>query len=264
MSRGHTVGVLQARTTSSRLPGKVLLPLEGRPMIIRQLERMRRTRTLDDIVVATSDDPSDDELSAVVEAAGYQVVRGPLNDVLERFVHVLDHAQPGTVVRITADCPLISPSVIDHVVQAFDASNADYASNTMVPTYPDGLDVEVVTAEALRTIAALTTDPAEREHVTLGIYRRPERFTIVNVADPTGTDHSDLRWTVDSAEDFAFVEQVYALLFPTLPDFEYDDVLRLFQDQPEFSRTAADAPRNAALDGLDTGVMRHIRAAKRS
>jgi spore coat polysaccharide biosynthesis protein SpsF len=141
---------------------------------------------------------------------------------------------------------------------------ADYVSNTMVPTYPDGLDVEVVTAAALLEVAALSTDPAEREHVTLGVYRRPELFTITNVSDPTGVDHSDLRWTVDSADDFAFVEKVYEHLLPTFPAFEYDDVLRLLQDQPELVRTGIDAPRNAALDGIDTGVMRHGSAGERA
>lgn len=255
MKRGHTVGVVQARTTSSRLPGKVLLPMGGQPMMLRQLERTRRAETLDEIVVATSSDPSDDQLTGVVRAAGYRVIRGPLEDVLGRFLQVVDDTAAFSVVRMTADCPLISPAVIDHVVRTFDASDADYVSNTMVPTYPDGLDVEVVTAQALREVAAMDTDVDEREHVTLGVYRRPKQFTIVNVPDPTGSDHSRLRWTVDSAEDFAFVKSVYMSLLLTNPDFEYADVLRLLQDQPELMRTAVDAPRNAALEGLDTGVM---------
>ena len=257
MKRGSTIGVLQARTTSTRLPGKVLLPLSGEPMILRQLERMGRASTLDLIVVATSDDPSDDDLAETIIDAGYDVIRGSLDDVLGRFIQVVDAYEPDVVVRMTADCPLISPAVIDHVVEAFDGSDADYASNTMVPTYPDGLDVEVMTAQALRAVDAVSTDPHEREHVTLGVYRRPERFHILNVSDPTGDEHSQLRWTVDSADDFAFVEQVYARLLPKVPHFEYGDVLQLLEEHPELRRTDADAPRNAALDGLETGAMQH-------
>lgn len=255
MNRGFTVGILQARMTSSRLPSKVLLPLVGEPMILRQLERTREASKLDLIVVATSDDPSDDHLATTIIDAGYDVVRGPLQDVLARFIRVMDEYQPDVVVRMTADCPLISPAVIDHVVKVFDAGDADYASNTMTPTYPDGLDVEVVTSQALRAVAAVSTDPHEREHVTLGVYRRPDQFRIINVPDPTGANHARLRWTVDSAEDFGFVEQVYARLLPKVANFEYEDVLRLLEDHPELVRTNADAPRNSALEGLDTGVM---------
>ena len=257
MNRGYTIGILQARTSSTRLPGKVLKPLIGEPMITRQLERIGRAQKLDRIVVATSDDPSDDALAMVVVDAGYDLVRGPLDDVLGRFIRVLDEYQPDVVVRMTADCPLISPAVIDHIVEAFDASDVDYASNTMVPTYPDGLDVEVVIAGALRSVAAESSDTHEHEHVTLGVYRRPEQFKTLNVSDPTGADHSDLRWTVDSADDFAFVEQIYTELYPANPIFEYADILSFVARNPQLNRTTADAKRNAALDGLDTGVMQH-------
>ena len=264
MNRSYTIGIVQARTSSSRLPGKVLMPLVGEPMILRQLERIRRAQALDLIVVATSDDHSDDALALAVADAGYDLVRGSLDDVLGRFIRVIDEYQPDVIVRMTADCPLISPMVIDHALETFDASDADYASNTMVPTYPDGLDVEVVTVEALRQVASESSDVHEREHVTLGVYRRSEQFSIVNVSDPTGADHSDLRWTVDSADDFTFVEQVYAHLLPINPEFEYADVLTFLETHPEVARTSSDAPRNAALDGLDTGVMQHGSAGERS
>jgi spore coat polysaccharide biosynthesis protein SpsF len=254
--QGSTLAVVQARTTSRRLPGKVLMDIHGAPMILRQLDRVRRASTVDHIVVATSDDPSDDELARIVIEAGYDVVRGSLNDVLARFCAAVDQYDGDVIVRITADCPLISPNVIDLVVESFQTSNADYVSNTLIPSFPDGLDVEVVTADAIRQIADSSTDPNEREHVTLGIYRRPEQFVVANVVDPTGRDHSDLRWTVDNADDLAFVTQVYDALFPENPGFEYQDVLELLMEHPEWNRTEAHAKRNAALDGLDTGAMR--------
>lgn len=254
--RGKTDAIIQARTSSSRLPGKVLMDLCGVPMIVRQLERVQRAESLDHIVVATSDDPTDDQLAEIVHTAGYAVVRGPLDDVLARFSRTIDQLHPDVVVRITADCPLISPHVIDLVVQAFHSSEADYVSNTLAPTYPDGLDVEVVKATALQQLANNTSDPVEREHVTLGMYRKPDQFRVENFPDPSGADHSDLRWTVDDSDDFAFVARVYESLFPQNPAFDYPDVLALLAVHPEWNRTDLHAKRNAALDGLDTGAMR--------
>lgn len=256
-NRGRTIAIVQARMTSTRLPGKVLAPVLGEPMILRQLARVVRAQSLDGIVVATSTDPSDDALASELRAAGYTVHRGDLDDVLGRHVAAMDAMGAGVVVRITADCPLISPRVIDEVVAAFQASSADYVSNTLKPTYPDGLDVEVFTADALRAVHDTSHDPAEREHVTLGVYRHPDRFSVVNVVDPAGSDHSDLRWTVDTPDDLLFVCEVYSALWPGNPDFEYEDVLALVEREPRFHRDSSAGHRNAALDGLPTGAMRH-------
>ncbi|HEY7822477.1 MAG TPA: NTP transferase domain-containing protein, partial [Acidimicrobiia bacterium] len=144
------LAIVQARMSSSRLPGKVMLDLAGKPLIIRQLERITRAQRLSGIVIATSTDPSDDPLAELLTRDGYEVVRGSLDDVLGRFVQVLDEYRPTTIARITADCPLISPTVIDQVVEAFSSADVDYCSNTLVPTYPDGLDVEIVRADVLR------------------------------------------------------------------------------------------------------------------
>lgn len=249
-----TLAILQARMTSSRFPGKVLAPLAGQPMVIRQLERIRRAQELDGIVVATSTDPSDDALAAAVEQFGVPVARGSLDDVLARFITTMDLYRPEVVVRLTADCPLASPAVIDAVVKRFRATEADYASNTMQPTFPDGLDVEVVRAKVLREVAAKSTDPHEREHVTLGVYRRNSEYTIVNVTGPE--DHSALRWTVDTPEDYIFVRGVYDDLFAKTPEFDLAEVLEYLNRNPDRIRTQADAHRNSALDGLDTGAMK--------
>lgn len=252
-----TLGVLQARMTSSRLPGKVLADLQGEPMIVRQIERLRQARLLDGLVVATSTDASDDPLVEVLSSLPdpVPVVRGSLDDVLDRFVAVIEEYQPAVVVRLTADCPLASPQVVDTVIAAYMESDADYVSNTMKPTYPDGLDVEVVDASVLLDVARIATDPPEREHVTLGVYRRPEQYKIANVVGPQ--DLSDLRWTVDTPEDLAFVRHVYAELYPAKPAFDIDDVLALLKREPGLRRTSADATRNAALQGIDTGAMQN-------
>ncbi len=251
-----TVAIVQARMSSSRLPGKVLAPIDGTPMIVQQLRRLERSRHIDRIVVATSTDATDDPLIEVLEVSDYSVVRGPSNNVLERFRLVVETEQPDVVVRITADCPLISPTVVDDVVEAFLAARVDYASNTLDPTFPDGLDVEVVTPGAVIDIAGMQLDADEREHVTLGIYRRPGRFRLHSVQDTT-KDNSGLRWTVDTQEDLDFVRWVFSEM-KGVKDFDYHDVLDLVSRFPERSRTREDGARNAALQGKDTGRMRGV------
>ena len=222
-------------------------------MIARQVERIGRASRIDDLVIATSSDRSDDPLAAWAEAEGLTVYRGSLDDVLGRFVCVIAAHAPDTVVRLTADCPLTSPGIIDAVIDHFIESDVDYCSNTLTPTFPDGLDVEVVRARVLTEVAEISTDPAEREHVTLGVYRRPERFTVANYAGDT--DLSSLRWTVDTADDLAFVRRVYEALYEITPEFETGDILDLIERTPGLGRTTDDGIRNAALQGLDTGML---------
>jgi spore coat polysaccharide biosynthesis protein SpsF len=233
------LGILQARTSSTRLPGKVLMPLLGEPMIVRELERLAQATTLDGLVVATSTDPSDDELSATVGAAGIDVRRGSLDDVLGRFLQVIDEYDPGVVVRLTADNPLTDPDVLDLIVRTHLEGGADYTSNAIERSYPRGLDVEAVEADALRAMRDLGPDAEEREHVTIGIYRRPESFRLQAVTQRP--DRSDLRWTVDEPGDLAFAERVYQALYPTNPAFRQADVLALLEREPGLRRTESDA-----------------------
>ncbi len=252
---GSTIAIVQARMGSNRLPGKVLADLAGAPMLQRQLERVSRARTLDSVVVATSIDKADNPIAELCGSLNIACYRGDLNDVLTRFVGAIEEFTPEVVVRITADCPLMSPVVIDSVVNSFLQSDCDYASNTLEPTFPDGVDVEVVRASALRELARVCTDPHEREHVTLGIYRRPEQFAVRNFTGER--DLSDLRWTVDSPEDLEFVRWVYSELFDTNPQFDIAEILELLEGHREKSRSSSDSKRNTALDGLDTGAMQH-------
>ena len=248
-----TIAIVQARMTSTRFPGKVLDDLSGQPMVIRQLERISRASKLDQIVLATSADPSDNQLAQIVADAGYRVFRGDLNDVLSRFIGVIDEYQPDVVVRLTADCPLTSPALIDQIISEFHNHDVDYASNTLTPTYPDGLDVEVVKATVLREVARSGTDPAEREHVTLGVYRHPEKYQLRNFQSPLNL--GNYRWTVDTPEDMDFVRAIYAELFPTNESFDVEEILAYLERHPERIRTDQDAVRNAALQGIDTGAM---------
>jgi len=228
------LAILQARMSSSRLPGKVLEPILGRPLILRALERISRAQSLDAIVVATSTDPSDDPLAEVVAAEGFLVRRGDLNDVLSRFLAVVEEFGPEDVVRLTGDNALTDPEVIDRVVAEHLSHGADYSSNTMPRTYPRGLDVEVVRADALRRVAALRPDLDEREHVTMGVYRRPDQFRLHGVVQ--SEDRSALRWTVDYPEDLDFARRVYAELYDDTPGFGQLDVVELLARRPDLQR----------------------------
>lgn len=221
------LAILQARMSSSRLPGKVLAPVLGQPMIARQLERLRRSARIDRLVVATSTDPSDTPLAEACAALGVPVHRGDLHDVLGRFVGALE-ANPGAtaMVRLTADCPLTDWRVIDALIDRFVAEDADYASNNLpVRTFPHGLDAEVVRPEALIRAHREAVDPYEREHVMPFLYRRPERHKLVGLSRDPPLDH--LRWTVDYPEDLAFVRRVYEQLYPRDPDFGTDAIAAL-------------------------------------
>jgi spore coat polysaccharide biosynthesis protein SpsF len=230
-----------------------MLDLHGAPMIQRQLERIKRASLIDTIVVATSIDPSDDALADFVSSLGFEVERGPLDDVLARYVQVIDRMSPDVVVRLTADCPLTSPAVIDSVIDGFQSGNFDYFSNTLQPQFPDGLDAEVVRSSALTWVNSNSIDAHEHEHVTLGVYRRLDQFRVGNLT--SDLDQSTLRWTVDNLDDLTFVRSIYSMLFDENPEFEYEDVLALLARQPDLTRTTMDAARNAALQGLDTGAM---------
>lgn len=236
------VAILQARTSSSRLPGKVLKPLMGQPMLLRQIERTRRARSLSGLLVATSVDASDDPLATLCEQNGVGVFRGALDDVLDRFYKAAVGADPDHVVRLTGDCPLADPDLIDLTVDHHIRGGFDYTSNCLEPTYPDGLDCEVMTLGALETAWRKADRPSEREHVTPYLYARPGRFKVGIVRGER--DLSALRWTVDEPVDFEFVTRVYEELWQGNPDFGWDDVLALLERQPRLAALNAGHKRN--------------------
>jgi spore coat polysaccharide biosynthesis protein SpsF len=203
----RTVAIIQARLSSTRLPGKVLMDIAGRPMLARVVARVAAARRVDQVVVATSDDPSDDPLAAWCDGQGVPFHRGPLADVLARFVGAATQDEADIVVRITADCPLIDPALIDAVIEFRAARGADYASNVLSRRFPRGLDVEAFTAAALARADREGREPHHREHVTPYLYEQPGRFRTVGLS--TAGDHSRHRWTVDTPEDLALVRAVY-------------------------------------------------------
>lgn len=238
------LAILQARMSSSRMPGKVMAQILGQPMIARQIERLSRCHTLDRIVVATSVDASDDPLVAFLVSQDVAVHRGSLSDVLGRFAGCASAHPSSHIVRLTADCPLTDPQVIDAAVRLALSTGAAYCSNAGRRTFPDGLDVEVLTANALHIASALAADPQEREHVTPFVRERPDQFRAVDLVQTRDLSH--LRWTVDRREDFLFVRTVFAHLYPDKPDFGTDDILHLLDAEPRIAHLAEGALRAAA------------------
>ena len=234
------LAIVQARMSSSRLPGKVLMPLAGAPMLVRQLERIERARLINRLVVATSDNPSDDVIAKAVRLEGVDCYRGPLEDVQARFVGALNAFGPADhIVRLTADCPLIDPAVIDETIDIHLQSGADYTSNTPDQGgYAKGLDVEVMTAAALRAAAAGPSGPEAREHVTWDLYHQPERFQAAWLT--TGFKESEVRWTVDRPDDYAFVATVYDGLYRVKPAFTSDDVRAFVRARPDLATFGGD------------------------
>ncbi|MGK9165859.1 glycosyltransferase family protein [Inquilinus limosus] len=240
------LAILQARMSSSRLPGKVMADLLGEPMLARQIERLRRCRTLDRLVLATSTEAADDALASLSARIGVECFRGSLDDVLDRFHAAAAGRGAEQIVRLTADCPLTDPDLIDALVELHVAGGYDYSCNTLTPRYPDGLDAEVMRAEVLEAAWREATLPSEREHVTSFIYTRPERFRLGSLVGET--DLSDQRWTVDTPEDLALVRAVYAALYPKNPAFGTEDILTFLAAHPEIAALNRVHRRNEGLE----------------
>jgi spore coat polysaccharide biosynthesis protein SpsF len=236
MTGRRVVGIVQARMGSTRLPGKVLAEIAGVPMLVRTVERARQAATVDDWIVATTRDPSDDPLKTLCLEHGYRLFRGSVDDVLDRFHQAAVQGGADVIVRVTADCPLLDPALVDLTVRAFlDASPpADLVVNRLpgARTYPIGLDVEVVSFAALERAWREAIEPHQREHVLPFLYDPPGRFRVIRL--DAERDYCDLRWTVDTPADLEFVRQVYARLGGR-GDFGWRDVLALVQAEPDLA-----------------------------
>ncbi len=232
----NTVAIVQARMSSTRLPGKVLLPLGGDTVLGCVVGRLRRARRLDSLAIGTSTDAADDAIVAAAHALGVVCHRGPLDDVLERFAMVARQCAADTVVRITADCPLIDPQVVDAMVERFDAAAAagapcDYVTNALQRTFPRGLDAEVLSRAALLRAAAEATQPLEREHVTPYLYRDGGGFRLCQ--HWAARDLSQHRWTLDTADDYRFLQRVFELLGDRWREAGYEEIAALLDRHPE-------------------------------
>lgn len=237
-----TLAILQARMSSTRLPGKVLMPINGKPMLYWQIARIRESKSIDQLIVATSTDVSDDSLYRYLLKEGVEVFRGSLDDVLSRFIVIAKQNNPSTIIRLTGDCPLVMPQLLDEMIKKFNNSDIDYLSNALEPTFPDGLDIEIMRASALVALAKYDLTEFEREHVTVGIHERREVFNCRNFSNLE--DLSDKRWTVDHPEDLDFVRQVFGAFKGREAVFTTEEVLEFLEKNPGVSSAISAARRN--------------------
>jgi spore coat polysaccharide biosynthesis protein SpsF len=243
------VAILQARMSSTRLPGKVLKLASGRTMLDRMIERVRRAETVHQVVVATTTDPSDDSIVKACRKAGVTVFRGRPQDVLDRYYQAALSSQAEVIVRLTADCPLIDPVLIDDVVRTLLSENIDMACNRLPPpfprTFPIGLDVEACTFEALETAWRKASRKNEREHVLPYLYAEPGRFKVKQLNYSEDLGH--LRWTLDTPEDLLLLRRIYRH-FKGRNDFSWLEVYQLELAQPDLFAVNAGVKHKTYLD----------------
>ena len=245
-----TVLIVQARMTSTRLPGKVLLPLAGEPMLMRLVQRLRRVQRADGMVIATTTNPTDNPIATLCAQLDVPCHRGSEHDVLSRYADAARLHGADVVVRITSDCPLIDPALIDQVIEVYEEGDSDYVSNMLPPTWPYGMAVEVFSAAALAQAHAEASQSAEREHVTPFIYWHPERYRLRNLASPVDLSHH--RWTVDTPEDYELVRRLFETLIPAHPEFTQADVLAVLDAHPDWLRINQHIQQKSATESQNT------------
>jgi spore coat polysaccharide biosynthesis protein SpsF len=227
-----TVIIVQARMTSTRLPGKVLKRVLGKPLLEYQIERIKRVKSADEIVVATTVNRADEEIVEFCDRLSLPFFRGEERDVLSRYHAAAKAFQADVVVRLTSDCPVIDPSVVERVLRHYfdHAMECDYVSNCLKRTYPRGMDTDVFPFRILEQAVLEAAGTGEREHVTPFIYRQAHRFRLSNVE--YHEDCSRHRWTVDTEEDFVLIRRIIESLYPRDPAFRMEDILALFERDP--------------------------------
>jgi len=234
MGKRNNLAVLQARMSSYRLPGKVLMEVNGKPMIYWQIQRILQSKEISKLVVATSDCPTDNVLVKYLESINCDFVRGSLDDVLARFIKVENIYNPDSIIRLTGDCPFVMPELIDSMLNKFYEVNVQYLSNIIKLTYPDGLDIEIIKAGTLSKLTAMNPLNNEREHVTLGIINRLDQFSSFNVANLS--DLSSYRWTVDTEDDLVFVRGVFKAFTSRETEFNFEELVHYFKVHPHLNR----------------------------
>lgn len=242
------LAIIQARMGSTRLPGKVLMPLCEKPMLFHIVKRLEQSSGLDQLMIATTNETEDDPVEQFCKEQGVVCYRGSTKDVLDRFYKAAEFVgvkNEDVIVRITADCPLVDPELLDRMLEAYQQSSVDYFSNVNPPTFPDGLDIEIFSFSSLQKAQQEAKLSSEREHVTLYIRNHPESFTMRNFESEV--DFSKHRWTVDQPEDFEFIKKIYESLYPKKPIFLVREILALLKEQPWLTKENEKFQRNEGL-----------------
>lgn len=226
------VATIEARFASSRLSGKTLLEICGKPTLELIVERLKRSKFIERIVIATTTNPDCDSIEKLSEKLGVGCFRGSEEDVLDRVLRAAKAYEADIIVEITGDETLIDSEIVDETIEFYLKNKFDYVSNVLNRRYPRGLDTQVFAVDVLEEVSKLTNDPADRENVSLYIYEHPERYKLGKVEAPEELNHPDWRWTLDTKEDFNFIKKIYESLYPVKKYFNSYDILRLLKENP--------------------------------
>ncbi|SDH62289.1 cytidylyltransferase domain-containing protein [Propionivibrio dicarboxylicus] len=232
--RPKVVATIEARMTSSRLPGKVLMPAAGEPMLAHLVRRLRAVPSIDAIVIATTINDSDQAIVDFAHANGVACFRGSENNVMERVLGAATSASADVIVEITGDCPIIDPDIVEQTIRMFFGNSVDYMSNAVVRSYPDGMDVQVFHLETLKTAARSTTNQLDLEHVSRFIYQHPDIFRIGHLIAPPSLHWPDLGLTLDEATDYQLLRNLIEFLAPTNPIFGCGEAIQTLRERPEW------------------------------
>lgn len=231
----NVVTIVQARMSSTRFPGKIMKEVLGKPLIAYELERLKRSALTRSLVLATTGNPQDLQVIEVSQRLGISSFRGSEEDVLDRYLHAAEEFQADVIVRISGDCPLIDPAVVDQAIRLFleHEPSYDYVSNTIVRTYPRGMDVEVFSYSALKEAFRNAEKSYEREHVTPFIWQKPDKFRLGMQMQPC--DESFYRLTVDTEEDFLLIKRIIEKIYPENPAFNKEQLILLLEKHPDWA-----------------------------
>ncbi len=228
-----TVATIEARMTSSRLPGKVLMSASEKPMLLHLVDRLKTVPSLDDIVIATTINPADNAIVDFAREHSINFYRGSENDVMSRVIESAEKYKADVIVEITGDCPIIDPQIIEQTIQMFKVHNADYVSNAHIRGYPIGMDTQVFLTETLKKSAAMTNDLLDREHVTLHIRNNPQIFSHIHLVPPPELYWPDLGLTLDELSDFELLKIIIEYFYEDNPFFSCLDVVKLLKSRPD-------------------------------
>ena len=219
------VATIEARMTSSRLPGKVLMPVLGKPMLHYLITRLRTVPSLDAIILATTTNITDEPVVAFAKSMGIEVFRGSEDDVMGRVVGAAQSVNADVVVEITGDCPIIDPDLVEQTIRMYLSQDVDYSSNSIIRSYPDGMDTQVFALDILKAAAEITTEPLDREHVCRYIWRHPQKYKLLHLVAPPSLHWPELGLTLDEPEDFKLITKIIKHFDPSNPLFGCGDVI---------------------------------------
>lgn len=228
------IATIEARMTSSRLPGKVLLQAAGKPMLEHLVNRLRAVSSLDGIVLATTANSTDDGLQKFCRQVGISCYRGSENDVMARVIGAAESVGADVIVEITGDCPIIDPQIVEQTIRIFKVHQSDYVSNAHVRSYPDGMDVQVFRLDTLKRSAGMTDDVLDHEHVTLHIRKNPEIFSHLHLVAPPEIHWPELGLTLDDPKDYELLKKIIEYFDETNHLFSCLDIVRLLRNMPKW------------------------------